>query len=469
VAALMPNLMRKLLTYLFWLIMTACVATDKHLDGQGEHPQLNCHRIFTSEELSVDFLMLTTKLQEIHPDLYRVTPKPLLEKRINHIQRNIESPKTYLQFLKLLAPLFTDIGDINTQWGHSPDYIKYRNEKIPIFPFQLLIQDEKFYIRANYSEDTSIVSGSELLKINGESVTKYLKKNYSLLPTDGKIKSIQHRWLESYFPQHHSNFWAQPDTFQLELKNKTGKIYFRNIRALLKKEIQLKKNSSNIVEASADFNIIDSIGVLTIPSFNEGKLESFVDSCFNVIKNKRIDNLILNLKGQGYGNHYFGSVLYSYLKPIPSPYADQIYIKGDSSFKYVESNTSYESIEKLSILLKSVTSPKRNSFNGNLYIITDGWSIGSKGFFCAKVQGRANTFFVGEECGSSTFGINDFPTSLILPNTGLQISIPTVQMQIKNEKKHSLISGVKVDFPIKEIEVDKVIKQTLELVKRMNK
>jgi hypothetical protein len=398
-----------------------------------------------------------------------VTPKRLIDKRISDIQSNIKSTKTYLEFLKLLAPLFTDIGDIGTQWGHSPEYIKFRNENIPMFPFQLKIQDDKFYVRNNYTDDASIVPENEILKINGETAADYLKKNYTLLPTDGKIKSIQQRWLEAYFPQHHSNFWAQPDTFKLELKDKAGKTYIKSVPALLKKQIQTKKNSLNTAVPILQFYISGNTGVLTIPSFTGRKLETFIDSCFTVLQSQKIQNLILNLKGDGPGNLYFGSVLYSYLKQSPSKYAEQIHIKGDSSFKYTEPNITNESIEKLSDLLTTVTSPKKNSFNGNLYVITDGWTINAKGFFCARIQERANTFFVGEECGASTFGINVFPISLTLPNTGLQIYIPTVQVEINKTKNHSSVTGVSVSYPFKDIEDDKVIKQTLELVTKQNK
>ena len=435
-------------------------------------PGLKCHKTFTSDQLKADFLLLTTKLQDIHPDLYRVTPKRSIDKRISDIQNNIKSSKTYLEFLKLLAPLFTDIGDISTQWGHSPEYIKFRNENIPMFPFQLKIQDNKFYIQNNYSNDASILPESEILKINGETVTDYLKKNYSLLPTDGKIISIQQRWLETYFPQHHSNFWAQPDTFKLELKDKTGKVYNKSVSALFKKQIQAKRSGSNSTPLFLQFYIFGNSGVLTIPSFKESggnKLEAFIDSCFTILQTQKTKNLILDLKGDGPGNIYFGAVLHSYLKQKSSKYAEQIHIKGDSSFKYTDPTVSFETIEKLSTKLTEVTPPKKSSFTGNLYVITDGWTINSKGFFCAKIQERPNTFFVGEECGASTFGINEFPVSLTLPNTGLQIYIPTVQIEINKEKNHSSVAGVRVNYPIKNIENDKVIKQTLELVAKQDK
>jgi len=438
----------------------------KHLSAQ-----LKCHKTFTPEQLKTDFLLLKTKLQDLHPDLYRVTSKRLIDKRINEIRTAIGTPKTYLEFLKLLAPLFTDIGCINTQWGHSPDFIKFRNENIRLFPFRLKIQDDKFYIRNNYSDDASISPETEILKINGETAADYLKKNYPLLPTDGKIRSIQQRWLEAYFPQHHSNFWAQPDTFDLELKDKTGKIYSKSVAALLKEQIQIKKSLQGSASPSLQFYVSDNIGVLTIPSFKESKgnkLETFVDSCFTALQAQKIKNLILNLKGEGSGNIYFGSVLYSYLKQTPFKYAEQIHIKGDSVFKYLEPNTSYESIEKFSVLLTEVTQPKSNSFDGNVYVVTDGWTINSKGFLCAKLQERANTFFVGEECGASTFGINEFPVFFSLPNTGLQIYVPTVQIEV-SRKNHASIRGVEVDYLFTDMEADKIILQTIELVKKQKK
>jgi hypothetical protein len=177
------------------------------------HANWKPYTTFTSKQLNEDFEILVTTLKEAHPDLYRVNSKSVINRRLAHIHEEIKSDKTYLEFLTLLAPLFTEIGCIRTQWGHSADYIRYRNENVPLFPIKIKIESGRFFIDENYSSDSTLGSGIEIMKFNGESPSHYLKKNYGLLPTDGRIKSIQLRWLEKYYPNHHSNFWERPSFF----------------------------------------------------------------------------------------------------------------------------------------------------------------------------------------------------------------------------------------------------------------
>ena len=71
--------------------------------------------------------------------------------------------------------------------------------------------------------------------------------------------------------------------------------------------------------------------------------------------------------------------------------------------------------------------PTEPHFNGNVYILIDGWTFSAASEFCALVHYNAHdkVTFIGEEMGGAYYGNNSGDwIKLILPKTQIQVSIP---------------------------------------------
>jgi len=437
------------LLYTFVLISFFACETHK-TEVNSKRNKLDCHKQLSQSELIEDFDILTNFLRELHPDLYRVQEKEVIDAKILSIQQQFSDSLSYLEFLKLVAPLLSEIGCINTQWGHSTEYIKYRNKNTPVFPIDFKILDGQFIIEKNYSTNLSIRQGDEIMEINGVAVSDYLTKNYPLLPIDGTIKSLQHKWLASFFPNHHSNFWEQVDTFKLKIINNKKEIKTIKVKALLKENIN--REASN--DAPLSLQIIDSIAVLKIASFNTNIIErhkqdfvSFIHSSFKTIKENKINNLIIDLSGNSWGSMLNGAFLYSYLAAEKFQYVSSF----SNIIKKVSNTALLTDLEVLdSLTINTLTAnrvPNQLSYTDKLYLISDGWNINAGGYFCSKAYNRPNTLFIGEKTGSTSFGMNGIQKMLTLPNSGLNLFIPTVQF-IANEDQINNIDGKEVDLKI---------------------
>lgn len=457
-------------------LLFSCGSPSPEKKASEERVPLKSYRIFQPAELKEDFKILVTTLREAHPDLYRVHSREIIDRKIAAIDSAISKPQSYLEFLKLLAPLFVEIGCIHTQWSQSPDFIRFRNDSIPLFPLQLEIRDEHFYVKRNFSSDPTIHEGTEIISIDGEKAGPYLSKNYALLPVDGEIESIQQRWLEAYFPNHHSNFWEQPNTFQLVLKNEDGLIEPKMLPALLKKEFRSNQNAPAIAAPLLQFSITDSIGLLTIRSFDETVLiksgfdyNSFLDSSFNELRRQKISSLILDLRGNSEGDLICGEQLFSRLSLSPFTYVTQIKSRNDTAFSFRNHISSFPAESRTTFLpLTQEMKHEPLAFHGRLFVLTDGWNTGAAGFFCARIKKRPLIYFAGEETGSCTFGMNTAALTLLLPNTGITVTIPTIQL-IADNNDYISVRGVQPNYSFPGTRPDELPEKMIAQIKKEQK
>jgi hypothetical protein len=361
--------------------------------------------------------------------------------------------------------LFTDLGCIHTQWSHAAEYLDYRNKNIALFPLDIMIRGNRFYVRENYSSDESLMPGTEILKLDGESVKQYLEKNYALLPVDGKNKTTQQRWLETYFPQHHSNFWAHNDTFRLELRFE-GKRFSKKVAACSQEDLKNKRSEKSQDKKRLPFYVHGHTAVLQVPSLvKNGRFEHFTDSCFSVIQSRKIKSLVLDLRGLGADDPRASALLYAYVAHQPFRFAGEAHLRGDSSFVYSDPALSFDTVLKQTMSLTHIHPVKPNAFAGDLFILTDGGISGAKAHFCVLAAERPGTYFAGEARVSSQLDMNTFPVRLTLPNTGIRVDIPTVQIIAFNKSYRSKVRPV-LHYPYTEREPGKLLSYAIDLAER---
>ncbi|HYG52122.1 MAG TPA: hypothetical protein VD905_14520 [Flavobacteriales bacterium] len=425
------------------------------------YPKLKCHLALSPKQLEQDFTILITTLEQAHPGIYRVTSKKEIDRYVNSVRKEIKTGKTYLEFLRLLAPLFTKIGCINTQWSHSPAFIQFRNNSVPMFPLKLEIKQEKFYVKANLSGLAEPAPGSEILEINNEKVTDYLKKNYELLPVEGNMHEIQQQWLAAYFAQHHSNFWEQCDTFRLKLKSATNQVFMVNLPALLKKDMKdIPVSGGNRYPGSINETIFTINFGNKRFNGNEKLFNAFVDSCFNEFQKKQPENMLIDLGDSNLENVFFALKLYSYFDDRPIHIEEEEY-RDVSNIKYDQFVKQFPAVDPYAINRRTMAMNKSFAFSGNLYVCVSAWNQDAAGLFCALLGLRKNTFFIGQEC-NAPYGINTYPLLLELPNSGITVRIPTVQLTVSKKLKTEL-GGIKTSCSFDEFYNYLTIKQNIKI------
>lgn len=380
---------------------------------------------YSVHELTSDLRTLRKKLESIHPDLYRYTPKPVFTAFFDSLEQAITQPRTEQEFLSLVTLLNAKTGDGHTMFLPSEDAMEYNNRKGHFFPFMVTWINEKLYITENGSADNSISAGEEIISINGTAAPAVMSQLLQRQIRDAQNETYPVWILNRYFPVYYNFCYGQPEQFVLELKNDHGNTYFKQVAALTKDSSKLFRQTrypASLPSANNEQGIIleenneTSTAILTIKSFDEELLKSsyqqdfhqVIDSVFAQLKRSHAQHLILDLRNNQGGDFEPGRYLLSYLctKPVQ-------YLLGGKEARLLQ--------------------PKANHFKGKLYVLINGGSFSNTAIISACLEREQRAVFIGEETGGNKYIISGEATEEILPYIRVRAFISTTTFRISQK------------------------------------
>jgi C-terminal processing protease CtpA/Prc len=183
--------------------------------------------------------------------------------------------------------------------------------------------------------------------------------------------------------------------------------------------------------------------VMTIERFWDNKKEqnykNFLKESFRQLKKQGVQNLVLDVRSNEGGNENYGVLLYSYLSRKPFRYYDHIKVarKEKPSFnawtpkiytkvirKFMLKKTDKGYVFTFSKGLKT-TKPKKNAYDGELYILINGSSFSVTTEFSARVHADGRATFIGQETGGGyRTNSSGMFTIVQLPHSKIDLGIP---------------------------------------------
>lgn len=431
-------------------------------------------------ELQTDFKILRKALENVQPSLYRYTNKNEMDLFLDNTFKSINKPMTELEFYKCLLHVIARVRNGHSHIEPSDAYLKYSKNNITKLSLKIEIVDQHAYIIENYSSDSSITKGSEILSINGIPFYSIYSQILPLLPSDGYSLAFKHAKLALNFDFHYSLFYNTQDSFSLELLPPYEKSTIqKRIAALLEKDIYENKTSKyNLKNSNKVFNLEitkDSIGILTIKNFRNEEFKSFVDNTFINLNNHKTKHLIIDVRDNRGGNDDNGVYLYSYLSDKLFDYYSLMETKLEPNQTNIpcieyfkESETIHQVIKLISkdknnrnIIVTPDTAagfvkpgvihnPKQNCFRGDVYVLINGLSFSVTSDFCAIAYKNGRAKFVGSETGGAFYGnTSGYAYQLILPITKLNVTINLIEYRNAVENSKFLYGrGVLPDFEV---------------------
>ncbi len=386
----------------------------------------------------------------------------------------IKDKMTALEFYRIVAPIVAFTKEGHCAVRNSEETASYFKQHGRYFPFIVKFLDNKIYLTNNIQHFAT--KGYQLSKINGFSIDVILNKFLTIEPADGYNTTSKYRWIEKSFSRYYAYFFEQsPKTFIIELISpKTNeKITVKNINPLDFKKwgIENKKIKATIPNynfkepASFSLDSIEKTATLTVNdmglnSYKGGRKEfkNFLEKSFALIANKKIQNLIIDIRQNEGGEQGMEDHLLSYL--IDTAYKKYNYVEvpafSYSFTKYTDYKNDphnlnrelrewfYQSNDGRIVELPGVykgDQPKPNSFKGNIYILINGLTFSGGSEFAALAKNHTNAIFIGEETGGGYYGNTSGKFLLFdLPNSNLTGRIP-LQKFILYTKKNSIPFG----------------------------
>jgi len=394
--------------------------------------QKNTAQLFEPALIKADMDTLISTLKNAHPTYQQYYHKNNLQSKIDSIKKTIKTPISAIDFYRIMQPLVCIDGHTSLRYNGDV-YPKYEN---PLFPFKVVIYNNRLYIKENLSDNKSISKGIVIERINGKSTNEIINHLIRYIP--GEKESYKIKKLEQDFNYYYQLIYGAFQEFDITVN---------------KKDLKLKGvNWSDITEpGKPPFELRfydDDIAYICKRTFFSKEFLGFMESSFRKISEKPIKYLIIdNLVGGG---------LTDLADTLTTYFTDQPF----SSFERKETKISsftqdYIDIKKTEGYIKDGyfiqdfvphSSDRQYRFSGTTYILTGPLSYSTATCFSASAKCYKTALIVGEESGQPLLS-NGGMSHFILPSTKMVCitSLERIYMPCNN---NDTMNGIKPDYHV---------------------
>lgn len=430
------------------------------------------HKVLTKEQMLEDFNFLRKVLEETHPALYRYTAKDIMQRKIDSIAGTLNKDMSFYDYYLVITSLIADIRCAHTYATPVQDIGTYYTKQIRTLPLEIIPVGDHYYATASGTMDSKILSGDEILSINGRPVQSVVQHLFRHLWSDGYIETSKFSLVRgSKFGLFYYMLIERPDSFLLSVRDSKGQVKEVTIPALpfsdymtnvfknpVNKYIISRYKEKNKKEQKNGWRLemtkLPNTAYLRINGFGGGKdeegaakkLREFMDKSVATLKKKRIENLIVDLRNNGGGWDIQGVEFFTYLMKDTTPvrYYARMFTITDSSefFKYSDLSAD----DKANARKKLIPQPdgtfslmeehtyglriqhaKPNRFTGKVYFLINGGTGSTASEFVAVAHSNKLGTFIGEESGGAYEGDNGASfLHFQLPNSKIAIGTPLV-------------------------------------------
>ena len=434
-------------------------------------------RKYPADQLREDFDAMRSVMEKFHPSLYWYTPKDSMDMLFNVYRAAIKDSMTQQQFgFSVIAPVTTAIRCGHTSFSFSKKYSQgLRNLRLPSFPLYLKIYGDSMIVTGNLNRKDSVLKrGTYITSIDGYSAADLTRIMFRFMPTDGYAENINYIRLSNSFPYYHRNIFGLKKNYEVGYLDSLG----NNARTVVpvfepfadsamrkadstraaapRPKKPTRKQKVNDIRslqyiapgdlAPSDKDIEGGTAVMTLNSFDgNANFQGFFRRSFRLMREKKVGNLIIDIRNNGGGKVNNYTRLASYIRPTKFKVADSAYSirKG---FAGHGNMFSMRSINALALGLFTSKRPdghyhfnywenhyfkpkKKNFFSGKVFVLISGPTFSASTLFAHTVKGLSNVTLVGEETGGGHHGNNGLMIpNVTLPHTGMRIRMPMFRL-----------------------------------------
>ena len=412
------------------------------------------NKLFASNMLLADFDYLIQTLEDTHPNLYAYIPKEEFKKKTQALRETITQPMTKTEFYKKVSLVIALPKQGHTMVFWDGGWGDYKKTDGLLFPFKVVYITDHLYVDENYSPDSLLCRGAEIIAINGIPISRIIDRKVPYLrvrPNGSISKTLAHNWskylwLEFGFGDRFNLTYILPDEGVIREKSIVG-------------VTQKTMDQLGVITPEKNFELkIDqdrSIATLEINSFflDFDEYDSLLLHSFKTIREKEIQNLIIDIRRNNGGNGSYPANLIDYLTDKPFSAASKVEVKSSVAatkcytthpifINAIEQARKAEGdspeieelvrcyLEKPAGTLTSLPQkeiiPTENSsrFSGKLYVLIGENTFSAGTGFAVLIKDYGIGTLVGEETADNP---TDYGSIMLfdLPNTGITIQNST--------------------------------------------
>lgn len=375
-------------------------------------PQEKFAMVYSQKDYLEDLDQLGQRLLAVHPHPLKFITKDQFLKNIESKKSLITEKTTYAEFAWHCNAIIASIGCSHTASSTMQnDY--HELSMLPLensFPLQVRWVNKKLFVVNPLNNSDKVKVKDEILSINGIETENLMNDIYNHIASQANIQTSKAQYFNTYFAALIPYAVGLPKTFEIVVKEKSGSIKLHKAQRLA---TELYDPSTNRCSKDVCLEILaGKTAVLTISSFNYYEwdrypvFKSFLDSSMHILNNKKIKNLIIDVRYNRGGSQYPSIYLLQHLMDKPFRYYSKAEFEGKTDKMYGE----------------ELIYPLENRFKGKVYFLIDGNGNSTTGHFMSLVKAHNLGTIIGEELGSNQF-CTAGQTLCRLKNTKLVISV----------------------------------------------
>jgi C-terminal processing protease CtpA/Prc len=378
------------------------------------------------------------------------------------VYSQLEDKKTLIELYKLFSFSVSRLQCGHTDLAISPRLISEWVKEQKSLPLDYVLVGKKLFVNEldkldlkmfakgvkNIKNYKSIPKNSEITKIDGKSVDELIHEFGMSISSDEDQWDFRYFKSAQLFEFYRTIYSEKKDSIEVSyIKNKdTSTIYLKlgypAIRTLFKRIQKFDKEEEKKLKNHGKFSFIKSkYAYFRFLSFREsfGKsYEKFLENSFKDIKRKKVDKLIVDVRGNLGGqlqslfmsyilgpNVYLGK--YKLNKPFKR-FTNKRINKLDKNFrihkKFTKKNRKFTRKYPHydgEIYTQSINEEYR--FNGKIIVVTDEGSFSASSILACHLKTLAKAKIVGQQAGGSFYAGNAGTLKAKLPYTGFHLYV----------------------------------------------
>nr|WP_294794805.1 S41 family peptidase [uncultured Mucilaginibacter sp.] len=371
--------------------------------------------------IKADFRQVTSAIEQQTPNPFYMCGKAAYDSIKIKIYKSLDKPLSPIQFYQKLSPLIALLEDEHFQLFIGTGTLKQLEADNPTlyFPFSVFVDGNKMYTNKNFSSDTLIRKGTEILTINNIPVKTIVEKVRNDANLAANHENYFERRLEDHFYRSLLMDVGLRNSFTVTFRNKTVKLKGVSAKVINQSNTEAADFSYHISEGSSK---IGYLRLNTLLSDKKQQLDSTLLVFFKIMEQQKVANLIIDIRNNFGGSTKLVRAVFNYI--TTNKYRIDL---GEEYFKNGKKVRDYDT---------SAVAPENvaHKFNGNAILLTNVKTYSSAHMMAVSFKSAGMGKVIGQVSSEPLF-ISGEVQELITANTKCQFYYPVSNFYLPGFKK----------------------------------